>query len=93
MFLQQPDGSLSFSSAQRSETQQQLQQRSGPGPQLVASPQLPGQIASAQVTNQHLLRESSMISTQVNVLISRLSPCHQQMVFTNQKSTPMTRSG
>ncbi|KAM9721078.1 neuronal PAS domain-containing protein 2 isoform 4-T4 [Dama dama] len=64
MFLQQPDGSLSFSSAQRSETQQQLQQRSGPGPQLVASPQLPGQIASAQVTNQHLLRESSVISTQ-----------------------------
>ncbi|KAF4016113.1 hypothetical protein G4228_007668, partial [Cervus hanglu yarkandensis] len=65
MFLQQPDGSLSFSSAQRSETQQQLQQRSGPGPQLVASPQLPGQIASAQVTNQHLLRESSVISTQM----------------------------
>ncbi|XP_065785789.1 neuronal PAS domain-containing protein 2 isoform X5 [Muntiacus reevesi] len=64
MFLQQPDGSLSFSSAQRSETQQQLQQRSGPGPQLVPSPQLPGQIASAQVTNQHLLRESSVISTQ-----------------------------
>ncbi|MXQ90143.1 hypothetical protein E5288_WYG017360 [Bos mutus] len=64
MFLQQPDGSLSFSSAQRPETQQQLQQRSGPGPQLVASPQLPGQIASAQVTNQHLLRESSVISTQ-----------------------------
>ncbi|XP_055256988.1 neuronal PAS domain-containing protein 2 isoform X4 [Moschus berezovskii] len=64
MFLQQPDGSLSFSSAQRPETQQQLQQRSGPGPQLVASPQLPGQIASAQVTNQHLLRESSVIPTQ-----------------------------
>uniref|UniRef100_A0AAA9TG19 Neuronal PAS domain protein 2 n=1 Tax=Bos taurus TaxID=9913 RepID=A0AAA9TG19_BOVIN len=64
MFLQQPDGSLSFSSAQRPETQQQLQQRSGPGPQLVASPQLPGQIASAQVTNQHLLRESSVVSTQ-----------------------------
>ncbi|KAM7239121.1 hypothetical protein CapIbe_010641 [Capra ibex] len=64
MFLQPPDGSLSFSSAQRPETQQQLQQRSGPGPQLVASPQLPGQIASAQVTNQHLLRESSVISTQ-----------------------------
>ncbi|KAI4546822.1 hypothetical protein MG293_003377 [Ovis ammon polii] len=64
MFLQPPDGSLSFSSAQRPETQQQLQQRSGPGPQLVASPQLPGQIASAQVTNQHLLRESSVILTQ-----------------------------
>ncbi|KAB0394584.1 hypothetical protein E2I00_016208 [Balaenoptera physalus] len=66
MFLQQPDVSLSFSSAQRPEAQQQLQQRSGPGPQpqLVASPQLLGQMASAQVTSQHLLRDSSVISTQ-----------------------------
>ncbi|XP_077605508.1 neuronal PAS domain-containing protein 2 [Crocuta crocuta] len=66
MFLQQPAVSLSFSSASRPETQQQLQQRSAPGsqPQLGASPQLPGQIASAQVANQHLLRESSVISTQ-----------------------------
>ncbi|XP_032508910.1 LOW QUALITY PROTEIN: neuronal PAS domain-containing protein 2 [Phocoena sinus] len=66
MFLQQPDVSLSFSSAQRPGAQQQLQQRSGPGPQpqLVASPQLLGQVASAQVTSQHLLRDSSVISTQ-----------------------------
>ncbi|KAF3826861.1 hypothetical protein GH733_009386 [Mirounga leonina] len=66
MFLQQPAVSLSFSSAPRPEAQQQLQQRSAPGsqPQLVASPQLPGQIGSAQVANQHLLRESSVISTQ-----------------------------
>ncbi|XP_060024853.1 neuronal PAS domain-containing protein 2 isoform X3 [Lagenorhynchus albirostris] len=66
MFLQQPDVSLSFSSAQRPGAQQQLQQRSGPGPQpqLVASPQLLGQVASAQVTSQHLLRDSSAISTQ-----------------------------
>ncbi|XP_029792999.1 neuronal PAS domain-containing protein 2 isoform X2 [Suricata suricatta] len=66
MFLQQPAVSLSFSSVSRPEAQQQLQQRSAPGsqPQLGASPQLPGQIASAQVANQHLLRESSVISTQ-----------------------------
>ncbi|XP_026984605.1 neuronal PAS domain-containing protein 2 isoform X4 [Sagmatias obliquidens] len=66
MFLQQPDVSLSFSSAQRPGAQQQLQQRSGPGPQpqLVASPQLLGQVASAQVPSQHLLRDSSVISTQ-----------------------------
>nr|XP_030694653.1 neuronal PAS domain-containing protein 2 isoform X6 [Globicephala melas]XP_030694654.1 neuronal PAS domain-containing protein 2 isoform X6 [Globicephala melas] len=66
MFLQQPDVSLSFSSAQRPGAQQQLQQRSGPGPQpqLVASPQLLGQVASAQVTSQHLLRDASVISTQ-----------------------------
>ncbi|XP_032325592.1 neuronal PAS domain-containing protein 2 isoform X4 [Camelus ferus] len=67
MFLQQPAVSLSFSGAQRPEAQRQLQQRPGPGPQpqLAASPQLPGQMASAQVTSQHLLRESSVISTQV----------------------------
>ncbi|XP_047637373.1 neuronal PAS domain-containing protein 2 isoform X1 [Phacochoerus africanus] len=55
MFLQQPAVSLSFNSAQ---------QRSGPGPQpqLVASPQLPGQMAPAQATGQHLLRESSVIA-------------------------------
>ncbi|EPY75721.1 hypothetical protein CB1_001577015 [Camelus ferus] len=66
MFLQQPAVSLSFSGAQRPEAQRQLQQRPGPGPQpqLAASPQLPGQMASAQVTSQHLLRESSVISTQ-----------------------------
>ncbi|XP_037383870.1 neuronal PAS domain-containing protein 2 isoform X1 [Talpa occidentalis] len=66
MFLQQPAVSLSFSSAQRPEAQQQLPQRSAPGaqPPLSASPQLPGQITSAQVTNQHLLRDSSVISTQ-----------------------------
>ncbi|XP_058390440.1 neuronal PAS domain-containing protein 2 [Diceros bicornis minor] len=66
MFLQQPAVSLGFSSAPRPEAQQQLQQRSTPGaqPQPVASPQRPGQIASAQVTNQHLLRDSSVRSTQ-----------------------------
>ncbi|XP_032207677.1 neuronal PAS domain-containing protein 2 isoform X1 [Mustela erminea] len=66
MFLQQPAVSLSFSSAPRPEAQQQVQQRSAPSSQaqLVTSPQLPGQIASAQVANQHLLRESSVISTQ-----------------------------
>ncbi|XP_045406212.1 neuronal PAS domain-containing protein 2 isoform X2 [Lemur catta] len=66
MFLQQPTVSLSFSSTQRPEAQQQLQQRSAAGthPQLGAGPQLPGQITSAQVTSQHLLRESSVISTQ-----------------------------
>lgn len=69
MFLQQPAISLSFSSAQRPDAPQQLPQRSAPEPQspLTTSPQLPGQIASVQVTNQHLLRESSVISTQVNV--------------------------
>ncbi|XP_024098012.2 neuronal PAS domain-containing protein 2 isoform X6 [Pongo abelii] len=66
MFLQQPAVSLSFSSTQRPEAQQQLQQRSAAvtQPQLGAGPQLPGQISSAQVTSQHLLRESSVISTQ-----------------------------
>lgn len=66
MFLQQPAVSLSFSSAQRPEAPQQLQQRPAAvsQPQLVASPQLPGQISSTQVTNQHLLRESSVIATQ-----------------------------
>uniref|UniRef100_A0A2K5DNY3 Neuronal PAS domain protein 2 n=1 Tax=Aotus nancymaae TaxID=37293 RepID=A0A2K5DNY3_AOTNA len=64
MFLQPPAVSLSFSSTQRPE--QQLQQRSATvtQPQLGAGPQLPGQISSAQVTSQHLLRESSVISTQ-----------------------------
>ncbi|XP_012663384.1 neuronal PAS domain-containing protein 2 [Otolemur garnettii] len=66
MFLQQPAVSLSFSSTQRPETQQQLQQRSAVAThaQLGAGPQLSGQITSAQVTSQHLLRESSVISTQ-----------------------------
>lgn len=79
MFLQQPAVSLSFSSAPRPEAQQQLQQRSAPGsqPQLVASPQLPGQMGSAQVANQHLLRESSVIATQVSALILTLRPGHR----------------
>ncbi|KAM8786025.1 neuronal PAS domain-containing protein 2 [Rhynchonycteris naso] len=66
MFLQQPAVSLSVSSAQRPDAQQQLPQRLAPEPQspLATSPQLPGQISSAQVTNQHLLRELSVISTQ-----------------------------
>ncbi|XP_010635431.1 neuronal PAS domain-containing protein 2 isoform X2 [Fukomys damarensis] len=66
MFLQQPAISLSFGSAQRPEAQQQLPQRvaAAAQPQLVTSPQLPGQMASAQVTSQHLLRESSVIASQ-----------------------------
>ncbi|XP_012875190.1 PREDICTED: neuronal PAS domain-containing protein 2 [Dipodomys ordii] len=65
MFLQQPAVSLSFSSTQRPEAPQQLQQRPGAAqPQLVASSQLAGPMTSAQVTNQHLLREPSVLSTQ-----------------------------
>ncbi|XP_013009795.1 neuronal PAS domain-containing protein 2 isoform X2 [Cavia porcellus] len=70
MFLQQPAISLSFSSAQRPEVQQQQQQQlpqqvaAVSQPQLVTSPQLPGQMAAAQVTSQHLLRESIVISSQ-----------------------------
>ncbi|KAM9585470.1 neuronal PAS domain-containing protein 2 isoform 2-T2 [Trichechus inunguis] len=66
MFLQQPAVSLSFGSAPRPEAQQQLQQRSAgvSQPQLVSSPQLTGQIASAQITNQHLLREPSVTANQ-----------------------------
>ncbi|XP_042639421.1 neuronal PAS domain-containing protein 2 [Orycteropus afer afer] len=66
MFLQQPAVCLSLSSASHPEAQQQLHQRSTAvsQPQLVSSPQLTGQIASAQITNQHLLRESSVISNQ-----------------------------
>ncbi|KAM5316026.1 LOW QUALITY PROTEIN: neuronal PAS domain-containing protein 2 [Glossophaga mutica] len=66
MFLQQPAVSLSFSNAQRHDTQQQLPQRSAPGAQspLTTNPQLPGLITSTQVTDQHLLRESSVTSTQ-----------------------------
>ncbi|KAK7828463.1 hypothetical protein U0070_008972 [Myodes glareolus] len=66
MFLQQPAVSLSFSSAQRPTSQQQLQQRPAAAaqPQLVVDTPLPGQITSAQVTSQHLLRESNVISTQ-----------------------------
>lgn len=61
MFLQQPAMAPNASSAQ-------LLQRAAPGaqPPLAASPQLPGQMASAQVTDQHLLGDSSVISTQVN---------------------------
>lgn len=59
--------SLSFSSAQRPAAQQQLQQRpAAPSqPQLVVNTPLQGQITSTQVTNQHLLRESNVISAQV----------------------------
>ncbi|XP_006870832.1 PREDICTED: neuronal PAS domain-containing protein 2 [Chrysochloris asiatica] len=66
MFLQQPAVSLSLSSAPQPESQQQLQQRSTAvsQPQPVPSPQLTGPIASAQITSQHLLRESSVISNQ-----------------------------
>ncbi|XP_040585272.1 neuronal PAS domain-containing protein 2 isoform X2 [Mesocricetus auratus] len=65
MFLQQPAVSLSFSSAQRPATQPQLQQRSSATQsQLVVDTALPGQIASTQVTNQHLLRDSNVIATQ-----------------------------
>nr|AAI09167.1 Neuronal PAS domain protein 2 [Mus musculus] len=66
MFLQQPAVSLSFSSAQRPAAQQQLQQRpAAPSqPQLVVNTPLQGQITSTQVTNQHLLRESNVISAQ-----------------------------
>ncbi|KAH0503982.1 Neuronal PAS domain-containing protein 2 [Microtus ochrogaster] len=66
MFLQQPAVSLSFSSAQRPTSQQQLQQRPAAAaqPQLVVDSPLPGQITSTQVTSQHLLRESNVISTQ-----------------------------
>ncbi|XP_045060685.2 LOW QUALITY PROTEIN: neuronal PAS domain-containing protein 2 [Desmodus rotundus] len=66
MFLQQPAVSLSFSSAQRCDAQQQLPQRSAPGAQspLTTNLQLPGQMTSTQVTDQHLLRESSVTSTQ-----------------------------
>ncbi|XP_060043423.1 neuronal PAS domain-containing protein 2 isoform X3 [Erinaceus europaeus] len=62
MFFQQPAVSLSFSSTQRPEAQQQLPQRSAPAtqPQLTASPPLLAQISPAQVTN--LLRESSVLS-------------------------------
>ncbi|XP_075419373.1 neuronal PAS domain-containing protein 2 isoform X2 [Tenrec ecaudatus] len=66
MFLQQPVVSLSLSSAPPPEAQQQLQPRSTAvsQPQLVSSPQLTGQITSAQITSQHLLRESSGLSNQ-----------------------------
>ncbi|XP_035171970.1 neuronal PAS domain-containing protein 2 isoform X2 [Oxyura jamaicensis] len=65
MFLQQPTVSLSFSNIQQPEPQQ-LQQRPGviSQQQLVPSPQLPGQIASPQTSNQQVLREASVISSQ-----------------------------
>lgn len=66
MFLQQPAVSLSFGGAQRPASQQQLQQRpSAAQSQLVVDTALPGQITSTQVTNQHLLRDSNVIATQV----------------------------
>lgn len=70
MFLQPPAACLSFRSTPRPEAQQQLPQRPAPSsqPQLRASPQLQRQIASAPVANQHLLRDSSVISSQVNVV-------------------------
>ncbi|XP_055463307.1 neuronal PAS domain-containing protein 2 [Psammomys obesus] len=66
MFLQQPAVSLSFSSAQRPAAQQQLQQRptAASQPQLVVDTPLPGQVTPAQVTSQHLLRESNVLSPQ-----------------------------
>lgn len=66
MFLQQPAVSLSFSSAQRPAAQQQLQQRPAAAsqPQLMVDTPLPGQVTPAQVTSQHLLRESNVLSTQ-----------------------------
>ncbi|NWQ65924.1 NPAS2 protein, partial [Neopipo cinnamomea] len=65
MFLQQPTVSLSFSNTQQLDPQQ-LQQRSEAisQQQLVPSPQLQGQIASSQTTNQQALREASVISSQ-----------------------------
>ncbi|XP_016062651.1 PREDICTED: neuronal PAS domain-containing protein 2 [Miniopterus natalensis] len=71
MLLQPPAVSLSFSSTQRPHAPPQLPQRVAPGTQapLAASPRLPGQLASAQVPNQHLLRESSVISTQGSRLL------------------------
>ncbi|NXG64832.1 NPAS2 protein, partial [Hemiprocne comata] len=72
MFLQQPTVSLSFSNSQQPEPQP-LQQRSGAisQQQLVPSPQLQGQIASSQTTNQEALREASVISSQVIISLSR----------------------
>ncbi|XP_006887921.1 PREDICTED: neuronal PAS domain-containing protein 2 [Elephantulus edwardii] len=66
MFLQQPAVSLSLSSTSQPEAQQQLQQRTTvvSQPQLVSSPQLAGQIVSAQITNQHLLRDSNVTASQ-----------------------------
>ncbi|XP_054434005.1 neuronal PAS domain-containing protein 2 [Pteronotus mesoamericanus] len=66
MFMQQPAVSLSFSSTQQPDAQQQLPQKSAPRAHspLTTSPQLPGKITSAQVTDQHLLKEPCMISTQ-----------------------------
>lgn len=75
MFLQQSAVSLSFSSAQQHDAQQQLPQRSAPGAQspLTTNPQLPGQITSTKIMDKHLLRESSVTSTQVNIL-THVSP-------------------
>lgn len=72
MFLQQPTVSLSFSNIQQPEPQQ-LQQRPGviSQQQLVPSPQLPGQIASPQTPNQQVLREASVISSQVIISLTR----------------------
>uniref|UniRef100_A0A8B9SHE6 Neuronal PAS domain protein 2 n=1 Tax=Anas platyrhynchos TaxID=8839 RepID=A0A8B9SHE6_ANAPL len=72
MFLQQPTVSLSFSNIQQPEPQQ-LQQRPGviSQQQLVPSPQLPGQIASPQTPNQQVLREASVISSQVITSLTR----------------------
>ncbi|XP_068780678.1 neuronal PAS domain-containing protein 2 isoform X4 [Struthio camelus] len=66
MFLQQPTVSLSFSNIQQPEPQQ-LQQRPGviSQQQLVPSPQLQGQIASSQTANQQVLREASVIASQI----------------------------
>lgn len=71
MFLQQPAVSLSFSNIQQPEPQP-LQQRPGviSQQQLVLSPQLPGQIASPQTPSQQVLREASVISSQVIIYLT-----------------------
>uniref|UniRef100_A0A8B9PDD0 Neuronal PAS domain protein 2 n=1 Tax=Apteryx owenii TaxID=8824 RepID=A0A8B9PDD0_APTOW len=76
MFLQQPTVSLSFSNIQQPEPQQ-LQQRPGiiSQQQLVPSPQLQGQIASSQTTNQQVLREASVISSQVMIFFEQRNVC------------------
>uniref|UniRef100_A0A8B9DI16 Neuronal PAS domain protein 2 n=1 Tax=Anser cygnoides TaxID=8845 RepID=A0A8B9DI16_ANSCY len=87
MFLQQPTVSLSFSNIQQPEPQQ-LQQRPGviSQQQLVPSPQLPGQIASPQTPNQQVLREASVISSQVITSLTRGA-------FNTERRPPPPRRG
>ncbi|NXP45552.1 NPAS2 protein, partial [Heliornis fulica] len=98
MFLQQPTTvSLSFSNSQQPEPQQ-LQQRSGaiPQQQLVASPQLQGQIASSQTANQQALREASVISSQatpdLHLAVHRTRLPWQGPELTYPKAQPCTVS-